>query len=39
MTYALARRSFRSVDAFAAAGLHPDLITRLVALGLLEPPL
>jgi hypothetical protein len=38
MTYALARRSLLSVDAFAtAAGLHPDLITRLVALGLLEP--
>jgi DNA-binding transcriptional MerR regulator len=27
-----------SLDAFAdAAGLHPDLVTRLVALGLLDP--
>ncbi|WP_426513627.1 chaperone modulator CbpM [Dactylosporangium sp. McL0621] len=38
MTYALVRRPYLSTDAFAAAaGLHPDLISRLVALGLLEP--
>ncbi|GAA3285735.1 hypothetical protein Dvina_38025 [Dactylosporangium vinaceum] len=38
MTYALMRRPYLSADAFAAAaGLHPDLIARLVALGLLEP--
>jgi DNA-binding transcriptional MerR regulator len=38
MTYALMRRPYLSTDAFAdAAGLHPDLIRRLVALGLLEP--
>jgi chaperone modulatory protein CbpM len=38
MTYALMRRPYLSTDAFAAAaGLHPDLISRLVALGLLEP--
>ena len=38
MTYALMRRPDLSTDAFAAAaGLHPDLISRLVALGLLEP--
>ncbi|MEV4509244.1 chaperone modulator CbpM [Dactylosporangium sp. NPDC049525] len=38
MTYALMRRPYLSADAFAAAGgLHPDLISRLVALGLLEP--
>ena len=36
MTYALMRRPYLSADAFAAAaGLHPDLISRLVALGLL----
>ena len=38
MTYALARPARLSHDAFAAAaGLHPDLVSRLVALGLLEP--
>ena len=44
MTYALVRRSTRAhpsrldVDGFArAAGIHPDLVRRLVALGLLEP--
>jgi chaperone modulatory protein CbpM len=38
MTYALVRRPYLSTDAFAAAaGVHPDLISRLVALGLLEP--
>ncbi len=38
MTYALMRPPSLSMEAFAAAaGLHPDLITRLVALGLLEP--
>lgn len=38
MTYALMRRPYLSTDAFAAAaGVHPDLIRRLVALGLLEP--
>lgn len=41
MTYSLARivRTDRlDPDAFArAAGLHPDLVRRLVALGLLEP--
>jgi chaperone modulatory protein CbpM len=40
MTYALMRPTYLSTDAFAAAaGLHPDLISRLVALGLLEPHL
>ena len=39
MTYALIRRPYLSTDAVAAtAGLHPDLGARLVALGLLEPP-
>jgi DNA-binding transcriptional MerR regulator len=40
MTYALVRTRTRSLDldAFArAAALHPDLVRRLVALGLLEP--
>jgi chaperone modulatory protein CbpM len=38
MTYALMRRPYLSTDAFAAAaGLHPDLVSRLAALGLLEP--
>jgi DNA-binding transcriptional MerR regulator len=36
--HALARPVLLSLDAFAAtAGLHPELIRRLVALGLLEP--
>ncbi|MFF5225285.1 chaperone modulator CbpM [Dactylosporangium sp. NPDC000521] len=38
MTYALMCRPYLSTDAFAAAaGLHPNMISRLVALGLLEP--
>lgn len=38
MTYALARPRYLSLDAFAAAaGMHPDLVARLAALGLLEP--
>jgi DNA-binding transcriptional MerR regulator len=41
MSYELIRRSTldrMSIDAFArTAGLHPDLIRRLVTLGLLEP--
>jgi chaperone modulatory protein CbpM len=40
VTYALirARTASLDLDAFArAAGLHPDLVRRLVALGLLEP--
>lgn len=37
MGYALARPSHLGLDAFAAAaGLHPDLVRRFVALGLLE---
>ncbi|MGH3909571.1 MAG: chaperone modulator CbpM [Pseudonocardiaceae bacterium] len=36
--YALVRASQLSLDAFAArSGLHPELVRRLVALGLLEP--
>ncbi|WP_433088793.1 chaperone modulator CbpM [Dactylosporangium sp. CA-052675] len=38
MTYALVRPRYLSMDDFAAAaGLHPDLVARLAALGLLEP--
>lgn len=38
MTYALVPRPYLSLDEFAtAAGLHPDLVIRLVSLGLLEP--
>ncbi|MER7277886.1 chaperone modulator CbpM [Dactylosporangium sp. NPDC000244] len=38
MTYALVRPRYLSLDAFAAAaGLHPELVARLAALGLLEP--
>lgn len=38
MTYPLARPPRLSLDQFAsAAGLHPELVRRLVALGLLEP--
>ena len=38
MRYSLVRRPYLSQDAFAAAaGLHPELVGRLVALGLLEP--
>ncbi|MER7003628.1 chaperone modulator CbpM [Dactylosporangium sp. NPDC000555] len=43
MTYAIVHRpsvslDALSLDAFAAAGgVHPQLVTRLVALGLLEP--
>lgn len=38
MTYPLARSPRMRLDAFArAAGLHPELVRRLVALGLLEP--
>ncbi len=37
-SYALVRRPVLSLDGFAsAAGLHPDLIRRLAALGLLTP--
>ena len=36
--YALVRASQLSLDSFAAqAGLHPELVRRFVALGLLEP--
>ena len=38
MKYPLTTHHGLSLDAFAsAAGLHPDLVTRLVALGILEP--
>ncbi|HTJ39429.1 MAG TPA: chaperone modulator CbpM [Dactylosporangium sp.] len=38
MNLALVHRPSMSLDAFAAAGgVHPQLVTRLVALGLLEP--
>lgn len=38
MTTALARRPVLDLEQFArASGLHPDLILRLVALGLLDP--
>ncbi|WP_433608153.1 chaperone modulator CbpM [Dactylosporangium sp. CA-139114] len=38
MMYALMCSPYLSTDEFAAAaGLHPDLVGRLVALGLLEP--
>ena len=38
MSYALVHRPMLSVDAFAAAAdVHPGLVTRFVALGLLEP--
>jgi chaperone modulatory protein CbpM len=37
-SYSLMRVSRLSLDSFAArAGMHPDLVRRLVALGLLEP--
>lgn len=37
-TYPLARPARLSLDSFATrAGLHPDLVRRWVALGLLEP--
>lgn len=37
-SYALVRASRLSLEGFATqAGMHPDLIRRLVALGLLEP--
>ena len=37
MTYALARPARLDLEAFArATGMHPDLIRRLVALGLVE---
>ena len=36
--YSLMRASRLSLDSFAArAGMHPDLVRRYVALGLLEP--
>jgi hypothetical protein len=36
--YALVRESRLSLDGFATrAGMHPELVRRLVALGLLEP--
>ncbi|MGH3897959.1 MAG: chaperone modulator CbpM [Pseudonocardiaceae bacterium] len=38
MTYSLVRVSRLSLDSFAArAGMHPELVGRLVTLGLLEP--
>ena len=38
MTDALVRPRYLSLDAFAAAaGLHPDLVAGLAAVGLLEP--
>ncbi|WP_432975067.1 chaperone modulator CbpM [Dactylosporangium sp. CA-233914] len=38
MTPALVRRPLMSLEAFASAGgVHPRLVTRFVALGLLEP--
>jgi hypothetical protein len=38
MTYALTRPAGMSLEAFAAAGgIHPELVVRLVRLGLLEP--
>jgi chaperone modulatory protein CbpM len=38
MTAALTRPRVLSLDAFSrAAGMHPDLVIRLVALGLLDP--
>ncbi|MGH4007963.1 MAG: chaperone modulator CbpM [Pseudonocardiaceae bacterium] len=37
-SYSLMRVSRLSLDSFAArAGMHPELVRRLVALGLLEP--
>lgn len=37
-SYALVRASRLGLDSFAArAGMHPELVRRLVALGLLEP--
>ncbi len=37
MTYALVRPNLLDLGTFAAAaGLHPDLVRRLVALGMLE---
>jgi hypothetical protein len=40
MTYALARPVRLDLDAFSrASGLHPELVRRLVALGLLEATL
>lgn len=38
MSYAIVHRPSMTLDAFAtAAGVHPQLVERLVALGLLEP--
>ena len=38
VSYALATRRYLSLETFAdRAGLHPELVTRLVALGLLQP--
>jgi chaperone modulatory protein CbpM len=38
MSYALTHPPYLSLEAFSdAAGMHPELVTRLVALGLLEP--
>lgn len=38
MTTALARRPLLDLDQFSrASGLHPDLVVRLVSLGLIEP--
>jgi hypothetical protein len=37
MTYALVRPARLDLDSFArAAGLHPDVVRRLIALGLLD---
>ena len=38
MTFAIVKRPSMSLEAFAdAGGVHPQLVTRLVALGLLDP--
>lgn len=38
MAYTLVRQERLSLDAFAAdAGVHPDLLRRLVSLGLIDP--
>jgi chaperone modulatory protein CbpM len=38
VTYALARPARLDLEAFArVAGVHPDLVRRLVALGILDP--
>ena len=37
MKYPLARPTRLSLEQFTAAGLHPQQVRRLVALGLLDP--